>query len=428
MKRSTALPCLLAPFALLAQETYYPPTTGSTWATTDPATLGWCTDQLPPLLDFLEASNTKAFIVLKDGRIVVEEYFGTFTQDSSWYWASAGKSLTAFLVGLAQQDGLLDIDEPSSTYLGNGWTSCTPEQESAITVRHQLTMTTGLNDGAMDLDCTDPGCLQYLAEPGTRWAYYNAPYTKLDGVITHATGQSLNGYVYSKLGQTIGLLGLYVPVGYNNVYFSTPRAMARFGLLAMTGGQWNGTPIMSDSGYFTAMVAPSQNINPAYGYLWWLNGQDSYMLPGIQLSFTGPLMPDAPLEAYSAMGKNGQVINVVPAQGLVVVRMGDLPGGIYVPNAYNNAIWERLNAVMCTGTGLSPNPPPTTNGRLIVDHSRMTITAHPGARILRISTVDGKMIHGTTTTGATMRTPSGVVVVTWEGPDGAVHTERIVMP
>lgn len=428
MKRSAALSCLFVPFALLAQETYFPPTTGSTWETTDPATLGWCTDQLPPLLDFLEASNTKAFIVLKDGRIVIEEYFGTFTQDSSWYWASAGKSLTAFLVGLAQQDGLLDIDEPSSTYLGNGWTSCTPEQEAVITIRHQLTMTTGLDDTTDDLDCTDPGCLQYLAEPGTRWAYHNAPYTKLDGVITDATGQNLNSYVYNKLGQTIGLLGLYVPIGSNNVFFSTPRAMARFGLLAMSEGHWNGTPIMSDSDYFTSMTTSSQSINPAYGYLWWLNGQDSYMLPGIQFSFTGPLMPDAPQGAFSAMGKNGQVVNVIPSEGLVVVRMGDLPGGIFVPNAYNNAFWELLNAVMCTGTGLSPNSPPTTNGRLIVDHSRMTVTAHPGARILRISTVDGKMVHGTTTTGATMRTPSGMVVVTWEGPDGAVHTERIVMP
>jgi hypothetical protein len=76
-----------------AQDIYYPPTAGNTWATTDPASLGWCTDELPALLDFMEGSNSKAFIVLKDGRIVIEEYFGTFTADSSWYWASAGKSL-----------------------------------------------------------------------------------------------------------------------------------------------------------------------------------------------------------------------------------------------------------------------------------------------------------------------------------------------
>lgn len=366
MQRLVLLSLVFAPVATLAQNTYFPPTLGNAWETTDPASLGWCTDQLPQLYDFLEESNSKAFIVLKDGRIVIERYFGTFTQDSSWYWASAGKSLTAFMVGVAQQDGMLDIDEPSSTYLGAGWTSCTPAQEAAITVRHQLTMTTGLDDTNGDLDCTDPECLEYLAAPGTRWAYYNAPYTKLDGVIEAATGQNLNAYVFSKLGQTTGLLGAYLPLGANNVFFSKPRAMARFGLLAMNGGNWNGTPIMTDTDYFTAMTTPSQSINPSYGYLWWLNGQASYMLPGVQVSFPGTLMPNAPAETFSAMGKNGQVINVVPSQGLVVVRMGELPGGIFVPNVYNNEIWQHLNAVLCAPTGMadgsnftlhvSPNP------------------------------------------------------------------------
>ena len=74
---------------------YFPPNTGNTWATIDPAELGWCEDQIPELLTFLESNNTKAFIVLKNGKIVIENYFGTFTQDSLWYWASAGKTLTS---------------------------------------------------------------------------------------------------------------------------------------------------------------------------------------------------------------------------------------------------------------------------------------------------------------------------------------------
>lgn len=429
MKRTATLPFLFAPFTLLAQDIYFPPTTGTTWETTDPASLGWCTDQLPPLLEFLESSNSKAFIVLKDGRIVIEEYFGTFTQDSTWYWASAGKSLTAFLVGLAQEDGALDIDQPSSTYLGEGWTSCTPEQEAAITVRHQLTMTTGLDDTAGDLDCTDPACLEYLAEPGTRWAYYNAPYTKLDGVITGATGQNLNGYVYNKLGQSIGLLGLYLPLGYNNVFFSTPRVMARFGLLAMNGGNWNGTPIMTDSDYFTAMTTPSQTINPAYGYLWWLNGQEDFMLPGVQLSFPGPLMPDAPQEAYSAMGKNGQIINVIPSEGLVVIRMGDLPGGIFVPNVYNNDIWERLNAVICTTTSLPeraeepsaayPNP---TSGILQLTNSTGSSTAE-------IVATDGRTAQVLVTNGTIDLSafPTGLYLVRTQGIAGGLTTQRVVV-
>ena len=165
MRPLLLLPLMLLAVSLPAQQLYYPPLFGNTWATTDPAELGWCTDQLPALYDFLEDSNSKAFIVLKDGRIVLERYFGTFTTDSVWYWASAGKSLTAFLAGIAYQEGLLDLDAPTSSYLGAGWTSCTPEQEEAITVRNQLTMTTGLNDTG-DLDCTDAACLTYLAPAG----------------------------------------------------------------------------------------------------------------------------------------------------------------------------------------------------------------------------------------------------------------------
>ncbi|MBX2973191.1 MAG: serine hydrolase [Flavobacteriales bacterium] len=359
MERGFFIGLLLSPFAVCAQEPYFPPLVGNTWETVDPASLGWCTYSIPPLLELLDDNGTKAFILLKDGRIAMEHYFGTFTQDSSWYWASAGKSLTAFLVGMAQEDGLIDINTPSSDYLGTGWTSLTPAQEEAITVRHQLTMTTGLDD-SNDPDCTTPECLTYLATPGTRWSYHNAPYTLLDGVIEGATGQDLNNYLFSNLTLRTGITGLYVQAGYNNVFVSKARSAARFGLLAMNGGTWNTTPILGDPAYFAAMTTPSQALNPAYGYLWWLNGDDGFMVPGVQFLFPGSFMPHAPLGSYNAMGKNGQFINVVPQQGLVLVRMGNAPGdGAMVPFLFNDAIWEKLNDVLCSGTGVAGMQAPT---------------------------------------------------------------------
>lgn len=409
-----SIPRTLSVLALLAgtagttaaQSVYYPPLVGTTWESIAPASLGWCTDELPALLNFLDSTNTKAFLVLKDGRIVLEHYFGTFTADSSWYWASAGKSLTAFLVGLAQQQGHLDIDEPSSTYLGAGWTSCTPEQEAAITIRDQMAMTTGLDDTDGQFDCTDPECLTYLTDPGTRWSYYNAPYTLLDGVLEGATGQTLNSYVFSNLTATTGMTGLFVQAGYNNVFISRARSMARFGLLAMSGGSWNGTPIMTDAGYFQDMVSPSQGLNEAYGYLWWLNGQESFMLPGLQLVLPGPLMPNGPQDCYNAMGKNGQLINVSPATGLVVVRMGELPTeDLFVPNLYNDQIWQYLNAVICAPTGMSevatPGlelfPNPTTDHielRMDADLVMGDLTIVDGlGRALLTQRVHGDRIH-----------------------------------
>ena len=362
--------------ATRAQQLYFPPVMGNTWETVDPAALGWCTDAIQPLLDFVDANNSKAFIVLKDGRIAIEHYTGSFTQDSIWYWASAGKSLTSFLVGTAQADGLLDINYVSTDYLGAGWTSCTPGQESNITVRHQLTMTTGLDDGVANPDCTDPACLQFLAVPGTRWAYHNAPYTRLDGVIEGATGQTLNGYVYSKLTTATGIAGLYIQTGDNNVFYSKPRSMARFGLLALNRGVWSGNDILGDDAYFEAMTTPSQSLNESYGYLWWLNGQPSFMAPGSQFVFTGQLAPNAPADMFSALGKNGQQINVVPSQGIVVVRMGNAPGGVgaAVAIVFNNDLWGLLNDVFCTSTGIdSPAP------------DQVTISPVPANDLVRVS-------------------------------------------
>lgn len=338
----------------LAQTLYFPPNDDALWATMSPSELGWCEDEIPALTAFLEASNTKAFLVLKDGKIVLEHYFDDFEPTDSWYWASAGKSLTAFLIGVAQEQGLLNIQNPTSDYLGQGWTSLTPEQEEAITVWHQLTMTSGLNDIDVNVNCTDPECLIFLEEPGQRWAYHNAPYTLLDGVISAATGQTLNSFLFNTLTPTTGINAAFFPVEDNNVCFSNPRDFARFGLLCLNQGNWNGTPILSDLDYFNAMTTTSQSLNEAYGYLWWLNDASSFMLPGIQFVIPGAPMPDAPPQMFAAMGKNGQILNIDPEENLIVIRMGDAPTNevVFVPTTYNNDIWELLNPIMCAETAI----------------------------------------------------------------------------
>ncbi len=335
--------------SIFAQNTYFPPITGNVWETTSPKSLGWCEDKIDSLYLFLEQKNTKAFLVLKDGKIVLEKYFGTFKQDSVWYWASAGKSLTSFVIGLVQQEGKLNINDKSSKYLGNAWSSETPTQEAKITVLNQLTMTTGFDDGLANKNCTLPSCLQYKADVNTRWAYHNAPYTLLDKVIEKATGQTLNSYITAKMKFQTGFSGNYYFIDDNNVFISTPRSMARFGLLMLNKGKWNNTTIMSDQTYFQAMTNTSQNLNKSYGYLWWLNGKASYMLPTSQLVFQGKLTPNAPDDMFSALGKNGQILHVVPSQNLIVVRMGN-DDGSPVPTIFANEIWKNLNKVICKKT------------------------------------------------------------------------------
>ncbi|MGH1437154.1 MAG: serine hydrolase [Lewinella sp.] len=360
---------------LTAQDLYFPPAFGN-WETQDPAELNWCEAELEDLHDFLEERDSKAFIVLKDGRMVIEWYYDTFTKDSIWYWASAGKSLTSTLVGIAQEEGLIDIENPTSDYLGTGWSSLSPEQEAGITVRHQLTMTTGLSDQTGDVDCTDPECLVYLAEPGSRWAYHNAPYTLLESVISNASGQSINQFFASRIGNTIGAVSAYLPLGYNRVVFSRPRDMARFGLLISANGQWNGTTVFGDQAYIDAMRTPSQDLNPSYGYLWWLNGQESYMYPTLQLSFPGPLIPTAPADTYAALGKNDQKIYIVPSQGLVIIRMGnDASDGPLAISDFDVSLWEKISNLSCT-----------TSTEDIADRTYLEITPNPATDHLRLNT------------------------------------------
>ncbi|MBW6498579.1 MAG: serine hydrolase [Bacteroidales bacterium] len=336
-----------------SQALYFPPLTGNEWETTDPASLGWCIEHIDELLQYLEEKDSKAFILLKDGKIAIEAYFGSFTQDSLWYWASAGKTLTAFMVGLAQEQNHVSIGDSTSKYLGAGWTNCSPEQEGNITIWHQLTMTSGLDDGVPENHCTLDTCLNYLAESGTRWAYHNAPYTLLDELLKEATGQTLNSFVFQKLTQPTGISGAFIKLGYNNVFFSKPRSMARFGLLMLNRGNWDGNQVMADMDYFYAMITPSQTLNKSYGYLWWLNGQESFMLPGLQLVLPGPMFPNAPANMHTALGMNGQILNVVHDMNLVMLRLGNDPGAGPLSAGLNDSIWRRLKKVLCEPTFVS---------------------------------------------------------------------------
>ena len=209
---------------------------------------------------------------------MIEKYFGTFESDSLWPWFSAGKSLRAALIGIAQHEGHLSIDDITSDYLGTGWTGLDSVLESKITIRNQLAMTSGLDRTAFD--CVTPDCLTYSADAGTQWAYHNGPYNLLKEVLENSTRTNINAYTRNKIMNRIGAeSGFWIPFRNNTFYFSRARDMARFGLLMLAKGVWNGEEVLTDSMYVRDMIRPSQNLNPAYGYLWWINGSAFHVLP-----------------------------------------------------------------------------------------------------------------------------------------------------
>jgi CubicO group peptidase (beta-lactamase class C family) len=325
---------------------YFPPTAliDTNWAKISPSSLGWCENEIDSVLQFLDEKNTKAFIVLKGGKIAIEKYYGTFVRDSLWYWASAGKTLTAFLVGVAQQENLLDINNKTSDYLGNGWTVAPQQKEDLITVKHQLSMTTGLDYTIPDDNCMIDTCLKYKSDAGTEWYYYNAPYRLLQDVVAAASGVTFNQFTAAKVKSKTGMIGQWV----DYVFYSRARDMARFGLLMLNKGVWNNDTILKDAVYYNEMINSSQQLNLSYGYLWWLNGKASFKLPTLTVTFPGELFPDAPTDMFSALGKNDQKIYVVPSMDLVVVRMGNSAGpAAAAASSFDNELWIKLNKVFC---------------------------------------------------------------------------------
>ena len=324
-------------------DTMYFPSTNS-WETISISSLGWNQNAVQPLKDFLNQKGTKSFMVLVNGRIVMEEYFNGHNATTTWEWNSAGKTLVASTIGIAQQENLLSINKKVSDYLGAGWTNMPLPKENLITVKNLLNMTAGNDDTKQYMIKAN---LNYVADAGTRWAYSNI-FQKLTEVVSSTSNKSFETYFTEKLKNKIGMEGYWNFGTIFTIYQSNTKSMARFGLLALNKGKWNNEQILNET-YFTESISTSQNINPSYGYLWWLNGKSSFIIPGEQKVNQGFLVPNAPADMYTAMGAKDQRIYVIPSKKMVIVRMGEAsdPTNInFAVSGFDNELWAKINAVI----------------------------------------------------------------------------------
>lgn len=327
-----------------AETMYYPSNTDTTWERKSMSSLGWNTSNVQALKDYLSQKHSKSFMILVNGRIVMEEYFNGHTPAATWPWNSAGKTLVSTATGIAQQEGLLNINTKASQYLGAGWTVAPLAKENLITVRHLLTMTSGLNDSS---ELVIRANLKYMADAGTRWSYHNV-FQKLMDVVAAASNQNYEDYFNAKLKNKLGMDGFWNYGLIFTVYHSNTRSMARFGLMALNNGKWNNEQIINQA-FFNEAINTSQSINPSYGYLWWLNGKSGAMIPGGQTYYPGTLVPNAPADMYAAMGAEDQRIYVIPSKKMVVIRMGDASdpqNPSFAVSGFDNELWGKINAVI----------------------------------------------------------------------------------
>lgn len=297
------------------------------WASTTPEEAGIDPVALDALAADADAADSQCLVVTRDGELVAEwNWDGTDPDEPRQSW-SATKSVTATLVGIAQDDGLLDIDQPASDFITE-WQG-TPSEE--VTIRNLLANDSGrFQDNATDygrMAAVEPDKtafsigLEQQHEPGTQWVYNNAAIQTLEAVLERATGESVVDFAAERLFDPIGMDSFLTtdPAG-NALTFmgmqSTCRDMARFGLLYLRDGEWDGEQIVSED-FVAEAVSPSQDLLPTYGYLWWLLGEaDSETAPG-----QGEVSADS-AQGFAAIGLGNQVVAVFPDSGLVVSRMG----------------------------------------------------------------------------------------------------------
>lgn len=320
---------------------YTPPDTGE-WQTVTPPEAGYDAAALEEVAAYAESQRSSGLVVLYDGRILLERYWEVPEKEGSHYRimvtgttadgraiedvASAQKSIISFLAGVAEGKGLLDLDAPVINYVEAGWSNVTDDQEAAITVRHLLTMSSGLLPD-----------LTFEAPAGAKWHYNTRAYSRMVPVLESATGLSLLDLTANWLTTPTGMSESgwaprpWVTAGMdaNTVGFATTaRDLARFGLLYLRGGMWNGKDLLGNPDYIERSTNPPRDLNPGYGYLWWLNGETE-----------GAAWPTAPPDLYAARGALRRMCYVVPSLKLVVTRLGDQPG-----SGFGEELWRRIMA------------------------------------------------------------------------------------
>lgn len=322
-----------------SNEPYFPPVekTNDTWCTGDAGTLGWDVQLLDDAVDFAGQMNSSALLVVQSGRLVVERYWQNWDLHEKGEIYSAGKSVVATLIGKAVADGQLALSGSVSAHLGPGWSMASAEQEALITIQHLLTMTSGLDES-----------LAFESPAGSKWCYNTPAYRKLRLALAAATGQSFSEYIQSVLYEPIGMHDSSWSDIETRVMFSSARDMARFGLLVLAKGNWAGKAILPQNSYYAEMLNASQTLNLSYGYLWWLNGKESYLKTGASGALVaGWLIPTAPKGLFAALGKGDKKIYLVPSRNLVVVRHGG-PANVdaLATSDFDDALWTRLSAAM----------------------------------------------------------------------------------
>ncbi len=270
------------------------------------------------LADLENSSTRRAFILIRNGQIVYEQYFNGSSVTDSNNVASVSKSMLSALFGIAMNQGLIFTAEDTlMTYLPEYFEGETDPQKLNLTIRDFLTMSHGLtwtenvSDRALnfsDNQIEDILSLPIVDEPGTFFNYSTGVSHVLSALLTEATGMSTCEFAHEYLFEPMGIEAEFWgidPQGYFTGGHSvslTAREIAKFGMLFLNEGNWYGEQLVP-GWWVVASTTPRIDIGnnyAGYGYYWWLNRIAGY-------------------DMYSALGYGGQLLHVIPDLNVVLV-------------------------------------------------------------------------------------------------------------
>ena len=302
--------------------------------------------------------NRRAILVAVNGKTMVERYYDS-NADETAVVASVTKSIVSTLVGIAVSEDLLTLDETLSELLPSH-SSVMTSQVGAITVRQLLTMTAGLpeDDGPDPMPSGDDWVTNILRRGtvqsrGEGFAYSSASSHLLAAVLTEATSQPLLTYAREKLFDPLGIdtTPTYQPIisprpdqaevrAYNRADFAWPRDpqgihigygevklsaedMVKLGNLYLDQGRWAGKQVLSSDWVQDATASAVSTAGGfgglGYGYQWWVTSAGEH-------------------RAFAAIGYGGQIIEVVPDLGLVVVASTWIDDA----TSFDSRMWEMM--------------------------------------------------------------------------------------
>jgi len=273
--------------------------------------------------------NVHSILLVKGGKLVFEEYFYEYTEDSLHELRSASKSFISALTGIAINKGVIkSVNSRVLPYFTEYKITDGYELKKKITIRNLLTNQSGLDcDISNELSAGNETTMNNSDDwvkftlslpmsdtPGGKGMYCSGNPITLGRIIEKASGSDLHDFANENLFKPLGINYFnwnFKPEKANAEDFCqlylTPRSMAKFGLLYLNNGKWDGKQVISKEWVKESFAKHSviQNVN--YGYLWWLKYIDA---------------EEVRYEGYAAQGNGGQRIFLFPKEDLVVVITG----------------------------------------------------------------------------------------------------------